>query len=197
MNLSPLNFTNAGQVILVNVEDSLISDLNVSDGSIGISLSYCNNNNTSGNTANNNLIVGISLDYSNNNSISGNTVNNNLKGILLIYSTNNNILRNTANNNVVMGIELDFSNNNNILGNTANDNWVYGIGFYYSDNNTVSGNTLIGNYGCIYEYDSQGNEFSNNGGCQGGGIIPGYNLFFLLIALSVAMILIRKKLRKA
>ncbi len=171
-NLGPNNFTNAGQVILVNVEDSLISNLNVSDGSIGISLSYCNNNNISGNTANNNLIVGI----------------------ILIYSTNNNILRNTANNNVVMGIELDFSNNNNILGNTANDNWVYGIGFYYSDNNTVSGNTLIGNYGCIYEYDSQGNEFSNNGGCQGGEIIPGYNLFFLLGVLSVVVIILSKEI---
>lgn len=107
----------------------------------------------------------------------------------------NNIASNANASYAGNGITLTYSNNNTVLGNTANDNSNFGIRLYSSDNNTVSGNTLIGNYGCIYEYDSQGNEFSNNGGCQGGGIIPGYNLFFLLIALSVAMILIRKKLR--
>ena len=73
INLKPNNFTNAGQVILVNCNDSLISNLNVSHSSTGITLFYCNNNSISGNTANNNNVHGIYLVFfCDNNDISGN-----------------------------------------------------------------------------------------------------------------------------
>ena len=73
INLDPNNFTNAGQVILVSCTDSLISNLNTSKSSIGISLHYCNNNNISGNTANL-CVYGIYLSGCNYNTISGNNV---------------------------------------------------------------------------------------------------------------------------
>jgi len=53
-------------------------------------------------------------------------------------------------------------------------------------------NKFLGNYECIREVDCNGNIFENND-C---GIIPGYSLFFLLGTLSVAIILISKKLKK-
>ena len=176
-NLGPNNFTNAGQVILVNVVDSLISNLNIIDSLVGISLMYCNNNTISGNIVNNNM-GGISLMYCNNNTISGNIANNNMGGIGLYNS-----------------------NNNTISGNTVNHNTDLGIYLYSSDYNIVSGNTLIGNNVCIIEEErSHGNEFSDNVGCkygQGGGKISGYNLFFLFGILSVVVIAISKKLKKS
>ena len=131
INLRPNNFTNAGQVILVSCTDSLISNLNTSYCSAGISLYYCNNNDVIGNTAN--------------------------------YTSHN-------------GIYLD-----------------------YSDYNIVSGSILIGNTECIAEQNCQGNKFSDNGDCtysQGDGVIPGYNLYFLLGILSFVVIILSKKVKK-
>ncbi|MFX0001152.1 MAG: nitrous oxide reductase family maturation protein NosD [Candidatus Hodarchaeota archaeon] len=74
VNLGSSDFTNAGQVILVNCNDSSISNLDVSYCPIGIALYYCNNNNVSGNTANDNTLYGILLHESSYNTISGNTL---------------------------------------------------------------------------------------------------------------------------
>ncbi len=69
-----------------------------------------------------------------------------------------------------------------------------------SNNNVISGNSLIGNRECIIQQNSKGNQFSDNGSCtygQGGGTIPGYNLFFLLGVLSIVVIILSKKLKKS
>ena len=184
VNLGPDDFLDAGQVILVNCTDSLISNLDISFSSIAISLYYCYNNTISGNTANNNQ-NGIKLKLCNNNTISGNTVNDNDYGILLeIYSYNNTITGNTANNNsywgmylalcydnIILGntannnsrgIFLAVSSNNIISGNTANNNSFCGIELYYSDFNTVSGNTANDNINGIYLFRSNYNTISGN-----------------------------------
>jgi parallel beta-helix repeat protein len=184
VNLGPDNFTNAGQVILVNCNDSLVSNLNISDSYIGISLHYCNNNNISGNTVNynrygirlydsdsnifsgntaNNNRLGIGLGNSNNNAISGNTANNNNdSGICLVNSDYNTVSGNTVNYNDLFGIVLGDSNNNAISGNTANYNFDAGIHLSISDYNTVSGNTANYNAYGIRLYDSDSNIFSRN-----------------------------------
>ena len=205
VNLGPNNFTNVGQVILVNCNDSLVSNLNVSDSSIGISLHYCNNNTISGNTANNNLYgiylfysdnntvsgntannnndIGIVLDNSNNNTISGNTVNyNDFFGIDLWTSNYNAISGNTANNNIDSGIHLSFSDYNTVSGNTANYN-AYGIFLYDSDFNTISRNDLVGNDVCISEEEASASNVFENNDC--GEIILGFNLFVLIIPATV------------
>jgi parallel beta-helix repeat protein len=209
VHLGPDNFTNAGQVILVNCNDSLVSNLNISDSSIGISLHYCNNNNISGNTANNNRYgiylffsdynivsgntanynndIGISLVYSDYNTVSGNIVNyNDLFGIILGNSNNNAISGNTANNNFDAGIHLSISDYNIISGNTANNN-AYGIRLYDSDSNTISRNNLVGNDVCVYEDEASNSNVFENNDC--GEIIPGFNLFILII-LAIVIFLI-------
>jgi parallel beta-helix repeat protein len=122
IGLESKNFTNAGQIILINCNNSAISGFNLSNCTIGIYFSYSHNNTISGNTANNN-ISGLSLDYSDNNTISGNT----------------------ASNNSNYGIILQECNNNTFSGNTASNNNVTGIFLIYSDNNTFSGNTISNN----------------------------------------------------
>ncbi len=149
LNLGPNNFTNAGQIILVNCRNSLISNLNVSNA-VGITLYYCNYNIISGNIANNNNGAAIFLYRSDYNDISGNTANNNLAGIGLSRSHHNDISGNTANNNSWAGIYLIYSSNNNIVsGNIANNNGEAragagagaGIYLYQSDYNDITENT--------------------------------------------------------
>jgi len=161
VNLGPTDFTNAGQVILVNCNDSLITNLIISHTPYIISLYFCKNNTISENTATNNN-YGIYLYFSNNNSISGNNVtNNNYHGIFLYFSNNNSILGNAANDNIV-GILLDESYNNIVSGNTANNNKV-GIlldGSYY---NVILGNNANNNnYTGIYLGSSSFNNISGN-----------------------------------
>jgi parallel beta-helix repeat protein len=74
VNLGTSDFTNAGQVILVNCNDSSVSNLDIAFCPIGIALYYCYNNTVSGNTANDNTLYGILLYESSYNTISGNTV---------------------------------------------------------------------------------------------------------------------------
>jgi len=166
LNLGANDFLNAGQVILVNCSNSLISNLNVSYSSMGISLYYCNNNTISRNTANNNTDDGIYLYSSNNNTISGNTANNNNDGgIYLSSSDNTNIEGNIATNNDY-GIYLTGSDYNNISGNTANNNSWAGIKLYSpnrsNDYNIILGNTVNYNHAGIYLQCGIGNKISQN-----------------------------------
>jgi len=126
VNLRPNNFTNAGQVILVNCHDSLISNLNTSHTSRGITLYYCNDN-----------------------TITGNTANDNRDGIYLKYSDNNTVSGNIASYNQYYGIYLKSSDNNTISGNTASNNGIgiciYGIYSIGCDNNIITLNCFINN----------------------------------------------------
>jgi parallel beta-helix repeat protein len=185
VNLGSGNFTNAGQVILVNCNDSLISNLNISDSSKAISLHYCNNNNISGNTANNNSL-GIYLYFCDNNTVSGNSANNNDLGINLVNSDYNTVSGNTANNNFDTGIKIVISDYNTVSGNTANYN-SYGIYFYDSDSNTISRNDLVGNDVCIFENEDSNSNFFENNDC--GEIILGFNLFILVIPAIVIFLI--------
>ena len=194
MNLEPRNFTNAGQVILVNCKNSLISNLNISYSLFGIELFYCFNNTISGNSAQHNG-GGIYLRYSRNNTISENNANNNNIGFYFYISDYNNISGNTAESNYY-GIYLRESNENIISGNTAKSNY-YGIYLSNSNKNIIAGNVLTGNDRCIYETPySTDNVFLNNV-CDQDYIIHGYNLLFLLGILSVGMIISVKNVKKS
>lgn len=151
-----------------------------------------------GNTANNNILRGIVCIHSYSNTFSGNSANKNKAGIHFYICSSITLSGNTASYNTYEGIFLSQSNINTISGNTVNNN-TNGISLYESNRNKITGNTLIGNYVCIVEDNCQGNTFSNNGACTYGiseDRIPGYSLFFLLGILSVAVILISKKLQK-
>ncbi|MFX1291593.1 MAG: nitrous oxide reductase family maturation protein NosD, partial [Promethearchaeota archaeon] len=152
INLGPINFSNAGQVLLVNCSNPLISNLNLLSGLV---LHYCNNNTISGNqknivlhNVNKNTIsgnianyndYGIYLENSDNNNITGNFANDNHYGIYLEYRDNNNITGNIANYNYD-GIYLENSYNNNITGNIANSNKDDGINIYRSNYNIITKN---------------------------------------------------------
>ena len=162
------NFTGAGQVILINCNDSVISNVNTSQGSLGIHLYRCDNNTISGTTANNNKQYGIYIENRcDNNTISGSITNKNaLCGIYLRDICNdNNISGNTANNNTQYGIYLfNLCDNNNITDNTVNDNVIHGVYLYYKCNdNLIKNNTANDNWYGIYLDDAcDDNLIKNN-----------------------------------
>ena len=162
LNLGLGNFTDAGQIILINCSNSIISGLNLSNITTGIFLGYSNNNTLSGNTVNNNY-YGMHLFESGNNTLSGNTASNNYRGILLGYSHNNTLLGNTASNNNYDGIRLYYSGNNTLSGNTASNNNYYGIRLSSSYYNILSGNIASSNiYDGILLSNSNNNDLSGN-----------------------------------
>jgi parallel beta-helix repeat protein len=129
-----------GAGIAIGSSNNTITDNNISNNSIGISLWHSSNNNITGNNVSNNNEEGIFLFFSSNNTITGNNVSNNERGISLLYSSNNNITGNNVSNNEG-GISLLYSSNNNITGNKfVNDD----LAIYDSYQNTVEDNIVNG-----------------------------------------------------
>jgi len=159
--LGSSDFTNAGQVILVNCTDSIISNLDFSFCPNGIAIYYCSAITIQGNIGAN-QITGIMLFYSHNNTVSENIESSNeYYGIYLYSSNNNSVIGNTANNNDRNGIYLYGSNNNTLSGNSVNSNYD-GINLYHSDYNTISGNTANSNEIGIRLDESNNNTVTQN-----------------------------------
>ena len=134
-----------GGIILYSTDYIKITDNNIKNNAIGISLQYCSNNSITDNYIINNT-YGIHSKDSNNNIITGNDASNNKDvGIYLEYrSSFNNISGNTLNHNGQFGIILaENSNYNNVTDNIINNTIVGGIIIVMSHYNTVAGNTVI------------------------------------------------------
>ena len=218
-NLEINDLSNVGQIILVNCNQSFLSNLNIYSSSAGIFLIHCNNIEISGCILNKNTI-GLFLANSHNNTISGIEINSNTIGMRLEGSHFNIIINSQANSNY-FGFMLDESNNNQIVRNNVHHNLVAGIYLLLSDfnlikqnkmnfndigisllfasnNNSVIENTLVGNGQCFSESkDCSGNVFENNSCEDYIEKIPGYNLLFLLAILSVVAIFMGKKVKKS
>ncbi len=190
--LGPDNFTkagNPGQVLLVNCNDSSISNLNISGTTIAIQAHYCINNTYSKNNISFNIEYGLVLFHSNKSKIIGNVAYNNTYGIAAIFNCwNNNITLNRAANNSYLGIGLVFSSYNTILKNNATNNYIgiilsysdynnitrnsindssnCGINLYSSNHNNISHNRLYRNFYCIRDEYSTGNFYMDNGDCK-------------------------------
>jgi parallel beta-helix repeat protein len=161
-HLGSSDFTNAGQVILVNCTDSIISNLDFSFCSNGIAIYYCSGITILGNNGFN-QIIGIMLFYSYNNTISENIESSNENyGIYIAVGDNNTVIGNTANYNNDYGIYLSSSNNNTLSGNIANSNNNDGISLDRSDYNTISGNTVNSNEIGIRLDESNNNTVTQN-----------------------------------
>ncbi len=131
----------AGQVILANCSSIVVENQNCSDGS-----------------------VGATLGFSNNNKIRDITSNSNIWGIYLYHSGNNEIINSTCNLNYNHGIEVINSNNNVINNCTANRNFDDGINIYYlcSSSNISNCSTNNNNGDGIELYHSSSTKIDYN-----------------------------------
>ena len=135
---------NAGEVILVNCKYCNVTNLDLSDGTIGVELVYSVYNTISKNTLNNNNFAGIYLESSNENTVSINTIENNSYGISLQLANGNEIIRNKISINTY-GCFIYLSNSNTFSRNNILYN-IYGIHFDYpSNSNNINYNNLIYN----------------------------------------------------
>jgi len=186
LGLKAENFTNAGQVFLVNCNDSIIEDLNVSRATQGFTMYYCNNYTVSNITSNFNYENGIKVFKCNNGNITMSLASNNLAGYYISGSNNITLTNNNAFNNKWYGISVSHSNNTNIKSNNvfynndgvrlANDcykgilynnsiidNQKNGVHFFVVHNVSIEKNLIINNlnHGIHADLCDQ-NNFSNN-----------------------------------
>ncbi len=172
-NLVPANFSNPGQILLVNCTNASIHGLEISNTTIAVGIMYSNFTTAFGNNLNNNRI-GLAVAYlSQHNNINSNNVSSNHQfGIEAYASFNNTIENNTlvANENVGLVLRAsrdNLSERNNISGG------MYGIALDGNNrNNTFFRNDVFGNlYGCYVDVSSSYNtiylnRFSGNTATQ-------------------------------
>ncbi len=164
--LTNSDFSNAGQIILVNCSDSEISDMNISRSSGALSLMYSNNITVKNNNFSYNSFYGILLYTSFNSTIESNNISNNSQwGIGINWRSNENtIIDNSALNNGETGINIDNSDNNMIKNNTASYNKKMGINIDCSNHNTITDNIITNNNetGIYLHFYSENNTIYNN-----------------------------------
>jgi len=174
----------AGQVILVNCDNIIAENLNLSDTTVGIELlktynctiknNDCSNNyygiyssGSSGNNINGNKIAsnnrhGIHFSSSSGNNITGNNIiSNKRSGVFSYNSDGNNITGNNIITNNGDGIFLAYSDDNNITGNNITSN-SWGISSCESSRNNITGNNITNNSNGIYSIDSSRNNITGN-----------------------------------
>ncbi|MHA1684037.1 MAG: NosD domain-containing protein [Promethearchaeota archaeon] len=158
INKTSLDFTdfiNAGQIILVNCNDSKICNQEMNMSTEGISLLYSNGNLVSRNIITNCVAYGLSLKYSDDNILYFNNVSSNNYGLYLFNSENNTFHANNITNNNGTGMILITSSYNYIDGNDINHNSLDGIHVLGSSQNIIKSNLISFNdrYGVYIQRD--------------------------------------------
>ena len=129
ITISGLN--NIGMVLILNCNDSIIKDLNITDSYGGLNLKNSYNNTVVNNVLSRVKSGGISLDNSHNNTIKNNTLSNCVGGIQLESSNNNTISNNTCSEQ--QGFFFHSSNNSKLMHNELGD----GMMIHNSYNNDI------------------------------------------------------------
>ena len=193
---------------LIRVKNGILIENNFSkNNGNGIMTILSENITINQNIVKDNKENGILIGRSQNITISSNLINNNEKrGIFInaLYSfgsgtftssLNNKIQNNEINHNQLSGIILIWCVNNTVTENEIHYNDQYGIRLEdWCSGNTITNNHIIYIQGCIFDKESNSNISDNY--CEGSFSIPGYNLYVLIICISL-MILLRNKFLKA
>jgi len=189
---------------LIRVKNGILIENNFSkNNGNGIMTILSENITINQNIVKDNKENGILIGRSQNITISSNLINNNEKmGIFInaaynfgsgtfTASLNNKILNNEINNNRLSGINLFWCINNTVSENEIHNNVQYGIRLEdFCSGNTITNNHIIYLQGCIF--DKESSSYISNNDCEGNLSVPGYNLWILIICISV-MILLRSK----
>jgi len=147
-NLSSSLLQNVGQLILVNSSDFEVTDLNISEGSIGIGLYFSDNITISNSTTNEHKQFGIHLFNCDNCNVINNTANDCYSGINLYESDYNELINNSISYNG-HGLRTSRCAYINLTNNNIIDN-IWGFAAHYSKNLTVKSNEITLNNVGIY-----------------------------------------------
>ncbi|MBS3782435.1 MAG: right-handed parallel beta-helix repeat-containing protein [Candidatus Thermoplasmatota archaeon] len=150
--VSDVNISKTGSgILLVSTNQSTIDDVEVRDNFHGILALYSNYNTIKNVYGTHNYDAAIRIEYSRENNIFMNNLTDNSytygDGLDLSNCNNHTIVNNTINNNGGSGINIILSEHCNVLSNTAKYNRK-GYGVYVGSNshyNNINDNILIGN----------------------------------------------------
>ncbi len=140
-------------------DSTIVTAANSADHVFDVSMDYVNISGFTVKGAIGEECAGISLTYVEHCNISGNNASENGFGIFLVSSNNNTITNNYASNNEVTGIGLSENSRSNIItGNNASYNMGgAGIALANSGNNTLRNNLMSDNY---HNLDAEGFSYS-------------------------------------
>jgi len=149
-NLNPNNFTNAGQIILSNVNDSKISGVKLDYAAEGISLFYSYNISIENINASNLKYFGIRVDEGGNHTIKNSFFMRNYIGIQIlelysVYDRKFILINNTLKKNHYAGIRLYTAISVNISYNKFEDNDDIGLTVYDTDYSSIQKNNFSNN----------------------------------------------------
>ncbi|MFX1566911.1 MAG: NosD domain-containing protein [Promethearchaeota archaeon] len=158
-NLKPINFANAGQIILSGCTDSIISNLNLTKCTLALNILYCDNISLYNINASMNTAYGINLGFSNNCKIMNCSASQNLIGIEDVFGFNNTYEGNTLTESTKIlmesgffgaGFQIVYSTYSRFINNQISNN-VNGILAQLCSLNNFTDNNLDGNsqYGII------------------------------------------------
>ncbi|MGA1821984.1 MAG: right-handed parallel beta-helix repeat-containing protein [Thermoplasmatota archaeon] len=159
--------TGAGQVLLYKADNINVTDSNLSDSSVGLTMYYAagctiKNNNINGNRYGI-YAYGSSTINMANTIISGNEMNDGLYGMRLYYVYYSRVENNTINGNVDYGMYLSSADYNLIQFNEVSDTAATGIYLSSADYLDINNNTIYNNKDGGIQISSGGNnEFRNN-----------------------------------
>ncbi len=158
-NLSPGNFSNAGQVILVNCTGAHVENITISRVYPGIFLLECSNSVILNGT----FLAGSGLlqIFGGRNSIERCLLAGCRIGLEIVASNDNNITENYLIGNE-RGIRIYGSTRNRVFQNKIHANAIYGIEITVSSNNVIWLNTLVAN-GFSNAYNWEGRNSRDNG----------------------------------
>ncbi|MGQ4833832.1 MAG: right-handed parallel beta-helix repeat-containing protein [Candidatus Asgardarchaeia archaeon] len=159
---SNIHISDAGQVILINCVNAVVSNLRVHDVYVGVELWNTNNSIVTESTISNNY-YGLLMRESNNISLSNTVIfNSSYMGAYLYQSSFVNVSYNNITLSEHYAIYLFQSANNTLLNNTLSNNYM-GIYLYQSPNNTIIRNIISNSDGAgIFLSSSSGNMISLN-----------------------------------
>ncbi|MFX1593110.1 MAG: right-handed parallel beta-helix repeat-containing protein [Promethearchaeota archaeon] len=185
-DLNANELSNAGQIHLINCSNSIISNLDLSDGAVSISLYDCNNIKVKYNNLSSNRLWGLYAEACNKIIIENNFIDFNTEGLELRDFNNSMVLGNSINNNVMYGIYLAGGYNNAFVNNCINSNGYRGIRMFgFCLYNNFTNNEFIDNpnEGLSFGYYSSYNIISGNifkGSLIGVDVdsYSSYNLFY-------------------
>lgn len=144
----------AGQIILANCSNCILTNIKVSSGDQGITLGYSNSNLIQNNTFSYNG-KGLRLQYSNNNTIKSNQFIGNDYGLYITHSIKNTIFINNILNNKIYGCYLCCNSNNNIL---YRNNFTSNTRGAFDIFNNIWYNKGVGNYWSDYSGRDENND---------------------------------------
>ena len=172
--------SDAGEIILGNVEWFNIENVSISGGDVAVEVGYLSHINIENCTFNDNNNYGIYLYDAKYTTVENNTFVRNGNGIRIEESNSNTILNNSVEYNRKAGIYIIYYSKYNLIsGNNISKNGGNGISIKYSDKNKIIGNDIDRNVDGIHISSSNSNVIMynkiNNNSHRGVYISASYN----------------------